>query len=144
MGVSALACAAFYATIAQGIRIVRDARDAAAASQLIEQRFEAIRARPLWESVITPAGMRAALSPGFAAGSGIGQATETFSVGAYPGEAVAFAISRQPNGAVTTTGNALPASQTCVRVTGTVEWGQPQRPRRHTRVVSTIFTKGGL
>lgn len=140
MGLCSVALSAFYMAVAQGLRILKGATEQAAASQLIEQRFETMRARPLWTDVITTTGVQAPLAPGVV--SGLANVLETYTVGPYPGNTVAFTVVRQANGTVSATGNSLPLSQISVRITGVVSWGTP--PLRRTRRVSTVFTKGGL
>ena len=143
MGICSVALSGFYVSVAQGLRIVKLATEQGAASQLLEQRFEELRARPMWRNVITISGIKAALAEEVAGASILAQASETCTVGPYPGEAIAFSVTRQPDGTLSATGGSLPGSQTSVRVVSSVSWGAPPQPRR-TRSVATVFTKGGL
>jgi type II secretory pathway pseudopilin PulG len=143
MGVCSIALSVFYVAVAQGLRIVKNATEQAAASQLLEQRIEALRARPFWGNVITTSGVKAVLAMELPTTSGLAQVSESCTVGSYPGDVVAFTVTRQPDGTVSVTGSSLPVSQTSVRITEFVSWGASPQGLR-TRSVSTVFTKGGL
>jgi Tfp pilus assembly protein PilV len=144
IGLCALAFSIFYTAIAQGFRIVKNARAHAAASQLLEQRFEALRARTFWSSMITSRGLQAAVSEQPINRAVLTDCSEAYDVAAYPGGSTAFAVTRHPDGSVTTSGAPLPTSQRAVKITGAIVWGKAGAGPRHTRVVSTVFTKGGI
>jgi type II secretory pathway pseudopilin PulG len=144
MALCTTACAGFYLAIGLGMRIVRNARDQAQASLLLEQRIEALRARTFWQSIVTTSGIRAMLQQPAPTAAGLNSASETLSVGPYPGKTTSFSVTRRADGTFDLSGASLPPSQKTVRVTGTVSWGAAGQSRRHTRHVSTIFTKGGL
>lgn len=140
MGLCSIALSGFYMASAQGLRLVKSASEQTAASHLLEKRIEGFRSRPVWSQVITIAGVKAQLSQGLA--TGMPNATETFTVGPYPGTSVAFTVIRPPIGGIVASGTSLEPRQTSVRMTGTVTWGSGANAR--TRVTSTIFTKAGL
>ena len=143
IGLCSVVLSGFYVAIGQGVRIVKNARDQSAASQLLDQRFETMRSRQLWSSVITKSGLSESVTPDLARALGLAKASETYVVGPYPGNAEAFRVIRKPDGTTVTTGNSMSNSDACIRITATVQWGTlGQVPR--VRTISTIFTRGGL
>ena len=143
LGLCSMVLSVFYVTVAQGLRIVKNASEQAAASQFLEQRLETLRARPFWSNVVTISGVRAALAEELPSGTALADVSESCSVGPDPGEAVAFTVTRRGDGTTAFSGTSLPSSQTSVRVVYAISWGAPPQVRR-TRTVATIFTKGGL
>lgn len=143
MALCAVAFGVFHAGLSQGMKVVKDAREEVAASQLLEERLDALRAAPLWTNLITPTGLTAALTLDSPAAQQLLSATETFTVSPYPGDTAAFTVMRDPMGKVSAQGNPLPLSQGSVRISGLLTWGGSAKFRR-TRSVSKIFTRGGL
>lgn len=143
MGLCVLGISIFYASIARGLRIVRDAREQATVSQLIEQRFEALRGRSFWTDVTTIPGLSGAVAKSSPNAGGLAALSETYTVTPHPGQIPAFSVTRLQTGRITSTGASLPLSQTSVRINAALSWGISPQPRS-TRSVSTIFTKGGL
>jgi hypothetical protein len=115
IGLCALAFSIFYAAIAEGFRIVKNARAHAAASQLLEQRFEALRARIFWSSMITARGLQAAVAEQPVNSAVLTDVSEVYDVAAYPDGSTAFAVTRHADGSVTTTGTSLPTSERAVK-----------------------------
>ena len=143
MAVCSLAITAFYGAVAQGLRIVKTAREQALASQLLEQRFEALRARKFWTTVTTKSGLANALEEPVASAAGLAEVSESFRVGPYPGEKVAFTVTRRADGRVSQTGSSLPSTQGSVWVTGVVTWRSGAKTTR-SRSISSVLTRGGL
>jgi hypothetical protein len=143
MGVSILAVGVFYLAVANGLRIVKTAREQSMASLLLEQRLELFRTQPAWTAVISTGGLKGILATELPGAAALPAAVERFTISTYPGDAEAFSGVRNAAGAVSASGTSLPLSQTSIRVTGTVSWGTASRDRR-TRTISTVLTKGGL
>lgn len=143
MALCVVAMSVFYGAIARGMRIVKDAREQAMASHLIEQRFEGFRGRMFWTDVITVSGIHGLVAKNARNVGGLAAVSETYTVTPHPGQIAAISVTRLESGQITSSGQSLPLSQRSVRITAAFSWGAPPQPRR-THSVSTIFTKGGL
>ena len=143
MGLCVLGLSVFYAAVSRCLRLVQDAREQAAVSQLIEQRFDSLRGRSFWTEVITISGLRGAIAKTSPNAGALAALSETYTVMAHAGQIAAFSVTRRDDGSITSTGASLPLSQRSVRINAALTWGAAPHPRR-TRSVSTVFTKGGL
>jgi hypothetical protein len=94
--------------------------------------------------MITARGLQAAVAEQPVNSAVLTDVAEVYDVAAYPDGSTAFAVTRHADGSVTTTGTSLPTSERAVRITGAIAWGKAGAGARHTRSVSTVFTKGGI
>ena len=142
MMITVIAITAFYSSAGQALRIMRAGKEVALASEILQERMEALRAAPLWTSVTTPAGLGNVVSSPAASAANLPGVTETFTITAYPAAGTPLVVTRLPSGAFLNLGSSLSA-QYCVKVTARVNWtGLGNIPR--SRQMSTIVTKGGL
>ena len=142
MMLSVLALTAFYASSGQAIRIVKSGKETALASQLLQERIEALRSAPVWTSVTTPAGVSAVINSATLTAANFPGATETVTITSYPAGGTPIVVSRAPGGTITTSGASLSA-QKCVKLTLQVSWTGVGNLAR-SRQVATLLTKGGL
>ena len=142
MMITAIAVTAFYASAGQALRIMKSGKETVVASQLLQERVEALRSASQWKSVATPAGLSGIVASAAQSAANLKGATETFTVTSYPTAGTAIVVTRSPSGTVATSGSDL-SSQFCVKLTAKVNWtgiGNVARSRQ----VNTIVTKGGL
>ena len=138
MMLSVLALTAFYASSGQAVRIVKSGKETALASQLLQERIEALRSAPLWSSVTTPSGLSTIMTNA----TNFPGATEAVTIASYPAGGTAIFVARGPTGAIFSSGSSLSA-QKCVKATIEVSWvGVGNKARR--RQIATLITKGGL
>ncbi len=146
------ALTALFAATGQALHVVKSAREAGCANELLQQRMEAFRSYtppPLpvisasWSNLLSPTAASKFLTNATAIGSSLPGASETFTISDYPNATNTFTISRSASGAVTTTGSALLTSQRCVKITGQVTWNGWAGLNR-SRNLQTIITKSGI
>lgn len=142
MMLSVLALTAFYASSGQAVRIVKNGKETALASQLLQERIEALRSAPLWTSVTTPAGVSAVITSATLTAANLPGATETVTIASYPAGGTPIVVTRAPGGAIVTSGSSLSA-QKCVKLTLQVSWTGVGNTAR-SRQLATLLTKGGL
>lgn len=142
MMLSVLALTAFYASSGQAVRIVKSGKETALASQLLQERIEAMRSAPLWASVTTPAGVSATINSASLTAANFPGATETVTIASYPAGGTPIVVTRTPGGSIATSGASL-STQKCVKLTVQVSWtGVGNRARN--RQIATLLTRGGL
>lgn len=142
MMLSVLALTAFYASSGQAVRIVKSGKETALASQLLQERIEALRSAPLWSSVTTPSGLSTIMTNATSSATNFPGATEAVTIASYPAGGTAIFVARGPTGAIFSSGSSLSA-QKCVKATIEVSWvGVGNKARR--RQIATLITKGGL
>ena len=142
MMLSVLALTAFYASSGQAVRVVKSGKETALASQLLQERIEALRSASLWSSITTPAGVRAVLNNATVTASNLPGVTETVTVASYPAGGTPIVVTRSPGGTFSTSGASLSA-QKCVKVTLQVSWTGVANTAR-SRQIATLIAKGGL
>lgn len=142
MMITIIAVTAFYASAGQALRVMKTGKETVLASQLLQERIEALRSAPLWTSVTTPAGLASAVAGTTQSAANLKGATETFTVTTYPSSGTPVAVTRFSTGTVMASGSSL-SGQSCVKVTARANWtgiGHIDRSRQMT----TIISKGGL
>ena len=140
-GVAVIALAGFYASTQQAGRVLRTGREIAQASELLQQRIEALRYAPPWSNVTTASGIASVTAAATGVSANFSNVTEIFTVSDYPSGS-SLTVTRSPSGTFTNNGVDLSSSR-CVKVTVAATWtgiGNVQRSRQ----LSTIITKGGL
>ena len=140
-GVAVAALGAFYASTQQAGRVLRMGKEMAAATELLQERIEALRYAPPWGNVTTAAGIATVTAGAPGVSANFKYLTETFTVQGYPSGSTLI-VTRSPSGTFTNNGVDLYAN-TCVKVTVTATWmgvGSVQR----TKQLSTIIAKGGI
>ena len=141
VGVAATALASFYASTQQATRVLRMGKEVASASEMLQQRMEALRYSPPWSNITTAAGIATVAAVATGVSANFSNVTETFTVQDYTG-GNKLVVTRTPAGAFANNGVNLSSSR-CVQVTVAATWtgiGGAQRSRQ----LSTIITKGGL
>ncbi len=139
--VAVIALGGFYASTQQAARVLRMGKEVVSASELLQQRIEALRYAPPWSNITTAAGIASVVAAPTGAAANFSNVTETYTVSGYPSGSV-LTVVRTPGGTLTNNGVSLAASS-CVKVTVSATWtgiGNLQR----TRQLSTIISKGGL
>ena len=111
MMLSVLALTAFYASSGQAIRIVKSGKETTLASQLLQERIEALRAAPLWTSVTTSTGVSAVINSATLTAANFPDATETVTIASYPAGGTPIVVTRTPAGTITTSGASLSAQK---------------------------------
>ena len=142
MMITVIAITAFYSSAGQAVRIMKAGKETVIASQLLQERIEALRAAPLWTSVTVPANLSAVVASSALSAANLPGATETFTVTSYPSGGTSVVVARSPAGSITTSGASLSA-QYCVKLTARVNWTGVGNVAR-SRQMSTIVTKWGL
>lgn len=142
MMLSVLALTAFYASSGQAVRIVKRGKETALASQLLQERIEALRSAPRWASVTTPDGVRTLITNATVTAANFPGATETVTVAAYPAGGTPFVVTRAISGSLSSSGSSLSAEK-CVKLTLQVSWSGVGGTTR-SRQIATLITKGGL
>ena len=140
-GVAVVALAGFYASTQQAGRVLRAGREVAQASEMLQQRIEALRYAPPWSNVTTASGIASVTAAATGVSANFSNVTEIFTVSDYPSGS-SLTVTRSPGGTFTNNGVDLSSSR-CVKVTVAATWtgvGNVQRRRQ----LSTIITKGGL
>jgi hypothetical protein len=139
--VAVIALGGFYASTQQAGRVLRLGKETVSASELLQQRIEALRYAPPWSNVTTAAGIASVVAAPTGIAANFSNVTETYTVSDYPSGST-LTVTRTPSGTFTNNGVDLSATS-CVKVTVTATWtgiGNIQR----TRQLSTIMSKGGL
>ena len=140
-GIAVIALGGFYASAQQAGRVLRMGKEIASASELLQERIEALRYAPPWSNVTTAFGIAAVTGPATGASANFPNVTETYTVSGYPSGGTLI-VTRSPSGTFTNNGVDLSAS-VCVKVTVSASWtGVGNRPR--SRQLSTIIAKGGI
>ena len=139
--VAVIALGGFYASTQQAGRVLRMGKETVSASEMLQQRIEALRYAPPWSNITTAAGIASVVAAPTGASANFSNVTETYTVSGYPSGSVLI-VTRSPSGTFTNNGVDL-SSTSCVKVTVTASWtgvGNIQRSRQ----LSTIISKGGL
>ncbi len=139
--VAVIALGGFYASSMQAGRVLRMGREVVLASEILQQRIEALRYAPPWSNITTAAGIESVVATPTGASANFSNVTETYTVSGYPSGSV-LTVTRAPSGAFVDNGVDL-SSTSCVKVTIIASWtgvGNLQRSRQ----LSTIISKGGL
>jgi hypothetical protein len=139
--IAVIALGGFYASTQQAGRVLRMGKEVVLASEMLQQRIEALRYAPQWTNVTTAAGIASIVAAPTGAAANFGNVTETYTVSGYPSGS-ALTVTRSPRGTFTNNGVDL-SSISCVKLTVTATWtgiGNVQRSRQ----LSTIIFKGGL
>ena len=134
---------AFYAATGQAMHIAKGAREVVCGSEILQQRIEGFRKASPWSNLTTPAAFSNLVAGTTAMNTNLPGASETYIVSDYPADGNSFTVTRSASGALSTTGSALPSSQTSVLVACTVTWTSWARTT-HTRTIRTIISQGGL
>jgi Tfp pilus assembly protein PilV len=142
MMITVIAVTTFYASVGQAVRVMKAGKEDVLASQIVQERIEALRSAPLWASVTTPGGFSSVIAGATQSAASLQGATETFTITSYPSGGTPIVVTRSSAGTVTTSGSSLSA-QFCVMLTARVNWRGVGNIAR-SRQVSTIITKGGL
>ena len=139
--IAATALGGFYASVQQAGRVLRMGKEVAQASEMLQQRIEALRYAPPWSNVTTAFGIKSVTAAATGVAPNFPNVTETFTVADYPA-GNQLVVTRYPNGYFTDNGVDLSSSR-CVKVTVMASWtGVGNAPR--SRQLSTIMSKGGL
>ena len=139
--VAVIALGGFYASTQQAGRVLRMGKEVVSASEILQQRIEALRYAPPWSNITTATGIASVVATPTGASTNFSKVTETYTVSGYPSGSV-LTVTRSPTGTFTDNGVDL-SSTSCVKVTVTATWtGIGNRQR--TRQLSTIISKGGL
>ena len=139
--VAVIALGGFYASTQQAGRVLRMGKEVVSASEMLQQRIEALRYAPPWSNVTTATGIVGVVAAATGAAANFSNVTETFTVSGYPSGSQ-LVVTRTPAGTFTDNGVDL-SSTSCVKVTVAATWtgvGNIQRSRQ----LSTIMSKGGL
>ena len=139
--VAVIALGGFYASAQQAARVLRMGKEVVSASEMLQQRIEALRYAPPWSNVTTATGIVGVVAAATGAAANFSNVTETFTVSGYPSGSQ-LVVTRAPAGTFTNNGVDL-SSTSCVKVTVMATWtgiGNIQRSRQ----LSTIMSKGGL
>jgi len=134
---------AFYAATGQAMHIAKAAREVACGSEILQQRIEAFRKASPWTNLTTPSTFSSLVSGTTAMNTNLPGASESYVVSDYPADGNSFSVTRAANGTLSTTGGALPSTQTSILVVATVKWTGWARTT-HTRTIRTIISQGGL
>lgn len=140
-GIAVIALASFYASTQQAGRVLRMGKEVVSASELLQERIEALRYAPPWSNVTTASGIASVVAAPAGVSANFSNVTETYAVSDYPSGSQ-LTVTRSPGGTFTNNGVNL-SSSLCVKVTVTAMWtgiGNVQRSRQ----LSTIISKGGL
>jgi type II secretory pathway pseudopilin PulG len=137
------AITALFAATGQALHVVKAAREAGCASELLQQRMERFRASSPWSNLASPSTAATMVSTATEIGPSLPGATEIFTFSDYPSDGNSFTVTRNAGGTVTTTGSALPSTQRCVAISGKVTWTGWSGLNR-SRTLLTIITKGGI
>ena len=141
MAVTVAALAGLSASTQQATRLARAGKNAASASEMIEERLEAFRYTTTWSKLTTGAGIASVTSAPTAISSNFPNATETFTVQPYPTGSQLIVV-RSPSGSFTDNGVDLSTTK-CVKLTVAATW-TASGASPHNTEFSTIITKGGL
>ena len=139
--VAVIALGGFYASTQQAGRVLRMGKEVVSASEILQERIEALRYAPPWSNVTTPTGIASVVAAPTGAAANFSYVTETYTVSGYPSGSV-LTVTRSPSGTFTNNGVDLSVTN-CVKVTVAATWtgvGNIQRSRQ----ISTIMSKGGL
>lgn len=139
--VVATALGGLYGSVQQAGRVVRMGKEIAQASELLQQRIEALRYAPPWSNITTATGIQSVAAGATGVSANFSNVTETFTVSDYPSGS-SLTVTRSPAGTFSNNGADLSSSR-CVKVTVAATWtgiGNVQRSRQ----LSTIITKGGI
>lgn len=139
--VAVVALGGFYASTQQAGRVLRMGKEVVSASEMLQQRIEALRYAPPWSNVTTAAGIASVVSAPTGISANFTNVSETFTVSGYP-TGSQLIVTRSPTGTFTNNGVDLSATG-CVKITVMATWtgvGNIQRSRQ----MSTIMSKGGL
>ena len=139
--VAVIALGGFYASTQQAGRVLRMGKEVVSASEMLQQRIEALRYAPPWSNVTTASGIASVVASPTGASANFSNVTESYTVSGYPSGGV-LTVTRSPGGTFTNNGVDL-SSATCVKLTVQARWtgiGNLQRSRQ----LSTIIAKGGL
>jgi hypothetical protein len=140
-GVAVAALAGFYASTQQAGRVLRMGKEVAAATEMLQERIEALRYAPPWGNVTTAAGISTVAAAATGISANFRNVTETFTVQGYPSGST-LTVTRSPSGTFSNNGVDLSAT-TCVKVTVKATWTGVGNVKR-TRQLSTIIAKGGI
>ena len=139
--VAVIALGGFYASTQQAGRVLRMGKEVVSASELLQQRIEALRYAPPWSNITTATGIATVVAAPTGAAANFSNVTETYTVSGYPSGSV-LTVTRSPSGTFTNNGVDL-SSTSCVKVTVTAKWTGVANIQR-SRQLSTIMSKGGL
>lgn len=139
--VAVTALGGFYASAQQAGRVLRMGKEVVSASELLQQRIEALRYAPPWSNITTAYGIQSVVAAPTGIAANFANVTETYTVSGYPTGST-LTVTRAPNGTMTNNGVDLSATS-CVKVTITATWTGVGNVTR-SRQLSTIMSKGGL
>jgi hypothetical protein len=141
MALVALTLGCMFAANAHVLGLLRQGKEAAFATQMIQERLSALRGA-LWDEITDPARLSQLLTPATVASGSLPNATETIKVEPLVNPTnVSSQCKRIPTGTVSTTGPIFTSLQS-VKVTVSVQWSSRHQTRVH--AATTVLTNGGI
>jgi hypothetical protein len=141
MALVCLTLGCMFAANTHVLGLLRQGKEAAFATQMIQERVSALRGA-LWDQITDPAKLAQLLTSSTVAGGSLPNATETIKVEPLLNATnVSSQCQRIPTGTVSSSGPILTSLQS-VKVTVSVEWSSRHQTRMHS--ATTILTNGGI